>query len=290
MKSLFNILSILVCLLLLSRCNITDTDDLDGGNFTYPLRVGNMWQYEGQLITFNYRILINGDPVPEGYSDTLSFSSTVRITGRETIPNALQAFVLEETFTDSSQQNTTYNYYNNTNRGLTFFGYRNAIGFPHIPKPADKRSRSPLSAWITSLPDISSILSVLSIIEHADDELVLEDPPPVSILKNLEEGTQWTYRTAGSPWRIDKKVVGIESVELPSGTFECYKVQWLIDLNDDGRWNDNIIFFDYIGDQGLLVRDLTTLDILHYDPDDMEHTGYFDGRLYSIATNFTVGR
>jgi hypothetical protein len=190
MKSSFNILSILVCFLLLSQCNITDTDDLDGGNFTYPLRVGNMWQYEGKLITFNYRILINGEPVPEGYSDTLSIGSTVRITGRETIPNALQAFVLEETFTDSSQPHTTYNYYNNTHRGLTFFGYRHAIGFPHIPKPAHNKSRIPLSVGITNVPDVSSILTVLSIIENADDELILEDPPPVSIIKNLEEGTQ----------------------------------------------------------------------------------------------------
>jgi hypothetical protein len=292
MKTTIYLLAAAALLCFFPRCTLTDYGDLEGGNFAYPLRIGNSWVYKGEMLNFNYRTYVNGELVPEEREDTLTiFTSRVEITGRETIPNALQAFVLEETYTEPPTTMTSYNYYNNTNRGLTFFAYRNVFGNPHIPKlPADGNGISSLSR-ISHMPDFPiDLMMNLSTPTAGDDELILEKPPILSLPKNLEEDTQWTYRHPGSPWRIDKRVLGKETIELPFGSHECYKIQWLFDIDNSGTWDDNIIFYDYIGNEGLLVRDIIFLNNISYDPTGMEPTGYFDSRIYSVVTNISPRR
>jgi hypothetical protein len=74
-----------------------------------------------------------------------------------------------------------------------------------------------------------------------DDDLYLEDPPLVVCLYPLQVDAQWSYRQAGYPYRIDKRVTALGPADPDSlGERECVSTTWLFDLDRDGDWDEDI--------------------------------------------------
>jgi hypothetical protein len=82
----------------------------------------------------------------------------------------------------------------------------------------------------------------------------LEDPPVKSLQYPLTIGSQWTRRTTGNPWRIDKQVTGQEQITVPAGEFDAFQIKWLYDLDADGNWDEEVTYVDYVADVGLVKR------------------------------------
>lgn len=74
-----------------------------------------------------------------------------------------------------------------------------------------------------------------------DDDLQLEDPPLVVFRYPLNVDAQWTYRQAGEPWRIDKRVSALGPAEPDSlGLRDCVALDWFFDLDRDGNWDEDL--------------------------------------------------
>jgi hypothetical protein len=82
----------------------------------------------------------------------------------------------------------------------------------------------------------------------------------------LHVGAKWTYLYMESPTlRIDHRVVDWRRREVPAGSFDCFTIQWLWDLDADGVWDDLIEKYDYIAAEGLVKRTLRLRDVIIYD-------------------------
>jgi hypothetical protein len=81
----------------------------------------------------------------------------------------------------------------------------------------------------------------------------------------LQTGLQWTIRESGDPWRVDKKVISEEQIEVPAGRYYCVKLQYLIDLDENNEWDEDIILYDYIGYDGLIRRSGLYKDLIATD-------------------------
>jgi hypothetical protein len=68
---------------------------------------------------------------------------------------------------------------------------------------------------------------------------------------------------------------------VPAGNFDCVKMQWLYDLNQDGEWDDDIIFFDYLCGQGIIKRSILVKDLMIVN-ENFELVGLADSRAESV--------
>jgi hypothetical protein len=98
---------------------------------------------------------------------------------------------------------------------------------------------------------------------------------------------RWNYREQGFPWKMEKEIVGTETITTPAGIFSCYKIQWFWYINDTEISDTNITGFDYISNQGLIKRLFLFKDFI-VTGNDPEPIGYFDMKDESIITSLDI--
>ncbi len=62
---------------------------------------------------------------------------------------------------------------------------------------------------------------------------------------------------------------------MPAGDFGCFVVRWLEDTDNDGSFNDNLVFYDYIAEEGLIRRSILMANVLVIDEHGNE-LGFID--------------
>lgn len=285
MKLHLNLCLLIFAIILITSCD-KDPIGPKGTGFIYPLKVGNQWEYDRTFSTFNFRPdSSNNNP----YIDTTITSSVIiKIIKKEPAPDSINIFV----FQGILKENNIWLYYNsnyaNLDSGLYFYANGGA-GFV-IPKA------TPSSRIIFKGRYFNNIREITSYITNAipknyilTDSSIYENPPPLQSLKYpLKIGSQWTFRYSGNPWNIDKKNLNYERVKVPAGSFTCLKIQWLFDINQDSTWDDDIIFYDYVSEKGLIKRSILYKDIIATGEQQPEPLGLIDAKDESILTKLTL--
>lgn len=237
-------------------CSTTDPEHTP--DYRYPLAIGNVWEY-ARVFTVEPSDSLSAVP-----PDTVYSHCTVEVVGLDTLSARADAYVLREAVVQDSTCNYELErYYRDDEDGLYLLAYEPGATFVS-PKPQAR-------TWVLfNGMCFSSVKAITSYVTGATrcsggrpDSLFCEDPPVRTLEYPLLVGSIWSYREAGNPWRIDKKVTAVREVDVPAGRFTCYVVEWFIDLDDDGTWDD-IEFIDYISAQGLVRRwvlfpDMTTI-------------------------------
>lgn len=271
-----------VLLAVVVGCSSDDPTGPAVKDFVYPLKIGNKWQYSREVGLFNFRPDTAG-VVPPDTARVLS-TSTVEILRTETLHDTIETSVFQERLVEGSFTFQSQSYFNNRADGLYFYAYR-GVGYV-IPL---SRRASSISFKGRDFGSVSEVISFIEgsigIPEVGNDSLLFEDPPLRSLAYPFVIGLQWVYREPGKPWRIDKRILGIETVRVPAGAFACYKIQWLMDISNDGDWDDEIEFFDYISREGLVRRSLLVKDLVVTGPQGPEPIGKVDLREESKLTD-----
>jgi hypothetical protein len=191
-----------------------------------------------------------------------------------------------------------WKYYTNTEDGLFYLGSKFPAGITATPKYEKMSDRPGNSFYI--LFDGKYFTSIGAITEYVEfavnkhytamDSIQVEKYPVKILPKNLRTGKQWTARTAGNPWRVDKKIVGKEVVDVPAGRFECYKVQWYMDFDNSGEWDDDLIYYDYFSSEGLIKREFYFKNLTLMSMESPDPEGYFDSHNIKVLSGFDVYR
>ena len=230
----------------------------------YPLAVGNSWLYNH---TIEYQNGVFDTSSGFGYF-YLPYQGTtdVRIIEKDTLSDTLEVFVFraeEESENPLPMQHDAYAYANNTDDGFYLYAYE--WGSTILPaKPQTRRFTFRINGRdFTSLSDLGENLSssVGSISAAFSPALEIVDPPARSLAYPLRIGSRWTYRRAGDPFRIDKKVVEYEPISVPTGTEKAYVIQYKWDMDKDGHWDKNLNGFEYISRRGLIKREFFYYDV-----------------------------
>lgn len=220
-------------------------------SWVYPLAIGNTWEYSKVLVM----TIITPDTMELPEHDTVYGTSHLEVASLDSLSDSLVAYRIHATLTQDSTRYDSDTWFNNVDDGLFVFAYQgtgsNAI--PYKLRPG--MSFTLLGRQFNSIDEILAIIErtlVPSLISSGRGDL--EDPPVKSLQYPLTIGSQWTRRTAGNPWRIDKLVTDQEEIEVPAGQFGAFQIRWLYDLDADGNWDDEVTIVDHIADVGLVKR------------------------------------
>jgi len=237
---------------LLAGCSIADPDG--AYEFSYPLGVGNQWHFEREYSTSGIPECAIGEHL-SGFADSSDVWAWV--SGTSSLPDSVEATVLRESITKSGETHEVAHYYVEQSDGLYLHAYKPgdtavAPGFDSAAQLFFKGVR------VSGPSDVAALLQGESPFACSrPDTIIYEDPPLLALPSPLEIGDSWTYREPGNPFEIGKRVLGTTWVRVPAGIFRCYEVEWLIDFDADGQWDDDTEFIDYISRVGLVRRSLS---------------------------------
>ena len=240
MSTIIKKLLLIFCLIYFVGCSkLQNPVQPIGGDMIYPLAIGNEWSYVRLFSVLNYRPFQPNVTPPR---DTTIFGrDVVRITRQDTLHDSISTFVLLDILYEDARSFPSEAYFNNKEDGLYFYAYKNANHA--VPKATLSRKIHFKGRYFNSISEITSLITNVGWSNNStDDSIRFENPPLKSLPRVYRIGDQWTYRENGKPFRIDKKIVGKELLQTHGGNFECYKVQWLIDFDDNGQWDEEISF------------------------------------------------
>lgn len=215
-------------------------------DFIYPLAIGNSWQYD-LIFTIDY----DSTATSNGLADT-TYSSTglVEIITNEIIFDSLEVFNLATTITEEGNLYRGNEYYNNDDYSLVSYGYQS----PSMITPRNNEDSAFICFDDKKFNNVREIFDYLERgvveIDYLRGDSIYYDP--VKCLEYpLTEDNQWEYRASNNPWRIEKTIIGQESIDVPAGQFNCWKIHWTF---PESSWNDDIDFYDFISPEGLVKR------------------------------------
>ncbi len=253
-----------------------------GDDFSYPLKVGNTWNYDREWSNFNFRPdSINVDST---FDNTVHYSKVeVFVDREETILDSMNTTVVITKDIDGSMIFNSSHYYYNTDEGLFILAYNSGGGSISYPKISSNFYDELLNGNFTILQRISSLHDwFFSANNIFSDTLRFEDPPVQSFKYPLKQDLEWTYRN--DYFIINKKVVGKETVEVPSGQYDCWKIQWIYDFSNTGLFVGSITFYDYVSSKGLIKRTLFMKDVPLTTPGNPNDGGLADYKEDIILT------
>jgi len=239
----------LVLVALLSGCSVSGPSSTE--RFQYPLGVGNRWEYEREFWMSEI------EPVKRT-SDWPPWVSTshveVWIEREVVLRETVLAAQMYETITDDVGTYESGHFYAHGHDGTYMHAYIPGSSAA-APKPAVGSEFWFGGARVSGLTDILRLAQGEALLADSLRETILYDEPLLAFPRPMRVGDQWTIRDSDEYWRVDKRVAGFEKVEVPAGTFYCYVVEWLIDFDDDGEWDEDSRFTDYVSRLGLIRRD-----------------------------------
>ncbi|MBN1779662.1 hypothetical protein JW948_00920 [bacterium] len=278
---------LLVCafvLLALYRCdrdkNPLIQEDVVWEPYAYPLKTGNEWRYTRTVVPNMSEELQNA----VGLKDTAVSSLTMKITGEKSLADTIEAYEFTETIQEDGRITTSASYYSQGPAGFLFHGYTGpGVCIPKNGKPIKIQFRNRSFSSIQEIIDTYGDNPARKTTEM--DSLIIESPPLLVYPSSIQVGHAWTYRSPGNPFMIRKLPVGQETIQTPAGTFQCMKIRWLYE--EDIAQGQNILFYDYISDQGLVCR-LVRYENIMIKEADSNSSGSFDMTDTIVLTGFSL--
>ncbi len=217
---------------------------------TYPVTIGNRWEYRRELTALSTQ---------HGYF-------LIEILGTDTGWQVEPVYEFEETWFDLDQVtlSSTTTWYHVNSDGFYLAGYDG----PGNIIPA---STSGSYRFIFGGREFGSIAVLLGHVEgtgtalsRSPEDIIVENPPKLGLKYPIALGSEWTFRES-DPWPIFKHIHDYEIISVPAGEFGCFVVRWLEDTDNDGTFNENLVFRDYIAKQGLVRRSIIMSNVLVID-------------------------
>ena len=240
-----------------------------GDNFIYPLNIGNKWDYNASVEYLN----IIPDSVRH-YLNSYSINLHVSVT-RDTILNSVPVYEIKE---ESQDNPDSYSYYSNEEAGFIKYAYSNnpSLMLPKINKIKKiiykGNPYNSIDELIKKQEDITNELF---------DSIIFLDPPRIIYKHPLEIGQEWLLNS--SYIKINKKVIGEETLKTYLGSFECLKIQRIY-FNSDGTIDNDFTYYEYVSSKGLLKIEIELKNVGISTIDHPDGIGQADVKYERIIT------
>ena len=274
MKKLFILLLTVLGLLIMTGCDVCSSYPTE--QLKYPAQTGNQWEYHTTMTLEYY------DSTGRIASDEiLDLGNTiVKIESENDTLNSHSNLVLFTSYDLSTPENIQKSWYANSNSGLYVIAYAGAgSSQPVLPKGMNLDHQTIASLTISKS---MQLLIPLSNNNNSSDSIYYHDPPRRVLKYPLKIGTRWIELEY--PFYRERFVNEKETIEVPAGTFSCYKVESDWDIPSINPF----IFTDYISLQDGLVKRYFSVDSLAHVTALGDTIGYFKSTSISelVGKNF----
>ena len=199
----------------------------------YPMIVGSTWTYDRMMIN-NYYKSPTSDIIER--SDTLSFEGTTWIE-KDTIINKSKVMVFKTKENDFFQSVTTTNYQFMDNYGLKLVGY--SYGGSMLSGSSQNGFIKPTFQASTD--------GKMNSKSRVNSGVYVYNTPILSVKYPLTIGSEWTSETS---FKIDKKVIGMDTLHINGHDYVCFKILW--------KYPEGYTFnvTEWIAKEGILKREV----------------------------------
>ncbi|RKY84323.1 hypothetical protein DRQ09_08785 [candidate division KSB1 bacterium] len=276
----FLILLLTTIIIFNTNCH-KNPDDPGEDSFVYPVATGNYWKYSREFIQFN----IHPDSLKALPSDTLRGTSEVKVISKVSLSNSTEAYMFLERLFENGKYIESNSYFNNHKNGFYLYAYSGNSSASPFKIAAGKRIYFNGYEFYNVRDIFSLITEKSNYFLNSSDSIHYENPPLICLHYPIKVGVRWVYRVRGNPWLCEKKVIGEEVVKTPAGEFNCFIIKWLIDMDDNGEFDSNIEFFDYISEKGLIIRSIIIRGMILKD-EKRKKLGSFDSKDEYVLTEY----
>lgn len=227
------------------------------GQFQFPLEIGNSWKYARHFTPHNWES--NGGEYQ--HIDSAFDTSYTEVISLDTLTYSAPTYKLETAWYCNGDTGHSTDYIGNNDSGLYRYAYSGGswVGPPKI----NSIDHGKIIFKGKTYSDYNQLLNNMlfsakgCIVTGAAFNQTDETHPIKALIYPLIVGKQWVYRDAdlGDPWDMDKKIMKIDEISVPAGKFDCFKIKWFWDIDDDGQWDTDINGYDYLTPNGYLKRE-----------------------------------
>jgi hypothetical protein len=271
----------IICSIAFISCEYSGLSEIE---MHYPMHIGNSWDYARTVKLVN----VTADSIPDELVWAVDTSlASAWLSGKEVLNDTLETFVLK--ISGNYTNRVSEHYYLEKDDGLYIVAYKNAGAAPFILPKKSQRFHIKFKERIFN--NIYEILRELEIKNQpalskiSDDSLIFEISPVLTLKYPIYITSHWTYRN--SPWRIDKRVQDRVTVSAAGEKFDCYQIKWIYDIDDNGKWDDDLFIYDYVAEQGLIQRDIFVRGSIIVNMDGTEQ-GSFDYHDKMILQSYSI--
>jgi hypothetical protein len=261
---------ILVCCFVSCSKAPDDTNDI----LKYPFNKNAVWNYNETVSFQNFRPSAPGATYHE---TTYTYTGSVSVLGEKFFHDTIQTIMVAE-ISNGFLYRYYEKYYIQKPEGLYLYGYKGG-GDLFAPKSNNFLRYKYKGIEFNGPKEIIDYLETAkSGYFKKGDSIYIEQDPPMVYKYPIEVGTSWNYRktSGGSPFLINKKVIGKEFLSIHAGMFETYVVQWFYDLDTNGVYDAGIDIKDYVSSKGLIKREIIVKDIYVSNAESPEGIGLID--------------
>lgn len=218
--------------------------------FVFPLQTGNSWDY---IHTQKYT-KANSDSASVLMPNADSTTVHMFIAGTKSFGDSALTYELRSLEQTEFAYHKGLTYYRQLKTGLYSFAYKVGAGGGILPKknrPRTVRFQGKNYSSVHALSD--AIFNQRVYAKTSSDSVIIQNPAPLVYKYPFKTGGHWTF-IENEDFMIAKIVSRKEVLELESGIFSCYKIDWLYDWDDNGEWDDDISLSDYVSKEGLVRR------------------------------------
>lgn len=279
-------LSILLFILFFIAGCSNNNSNYPSASMTYPMKVGNSWDYTREFIE------VEVDHPDQVYKRATG-EFYIEFTTVDTLVNGQPAFRLYESWEEqiiteqdtSTYQGATNTWYKENDYGLYVVAY-GASNSAVSPKVAPQNTYRHGRVRINDSDLFNLRLENLAEWQTSTiDTIKYEVSPPKTLRYPMDLFIEWYYRQPYSPFTIKKEIIGRTAVTSTAGSFDCFIVRWLGDMNDDEIVDYTIK--DYISEIGLVKRNIVFEDFDKYNANNV-YLGTFDIEIECELTSYQV--
>ncbi|MEZ5357511.1 MAG: hypothetical protein R3F48_01690 [Candidatus Zixiibacteriota bacterium] len=231
-------------------------------DFTYPLAVGNHWEYSITYTATNIR----GDSaaVVDALSGVSIGASDLDILYYDTLTEGIPSYVLVSSveFGGGARVDSGYTYLNNEPDGLYIYASDQRFGItlhkPGIPEYTLHHGSRSFASFEDFLCQSAKEVPTMY---AADGNPPVYDVYYQTLAYPLAIGRNWTARTEDIYSFTNKSIIGFGDITVPAGTFSCYAVKSDLILVDGLDYVTPSIRVDYYSSKGMIKRTITGYDL-----------------------------
>jgi hypothetical protein len=105
------------------------------------------------------------------------------------------------------------------------------------------------------MPGVDDI-PMVSYVDRPATDTIYKVQPILKYKYPLQVGQQWEVQDVDPrmSMKVKKEIIGIDTIGVQAGEFECFLIRWYFDGDDDDVWDPGVAIYEWLSGAGIIKR------------------------------------